>query len=777
MPLTTSRGGAASAVDGGVSAVAARFGPWSRRLPRLTAVLVTALACVATLMLGALLSATALGSETPFGAGLPASPRAVLSERALAAGQPVGSAGPLARVVLPTVVTGSATAITQVTATLNGTVNPNGGDVTECRFIYYGGDVEGEAPCSSLPGSGDEPRAVSAPIEGLEPDTEFGFELIASYGGEGTTGYGGEQSFTTRPIEAPTVVTGAASAVTQSSATVHATVNPNDGEVTDCYFEYGTTTNYTVGVECTLEPGSGTTPVSVSASLTVDLAPNTTYHYRIVARNAIGTSYGGDRTFKTPPDPPTVVTEAASAVTQTEATLNGTVNPNGGEVKTCRFEYGTSVSYGSSVSCAKLPGAGEKAVAVSATLMGLSADTTYHYRVVAVNGSGEGIGADQTFKTPPNPPTVVTGAASGVTPTGATLNGTVNPNGGEVTSCRFEWGTSVSYGSSMSCSPEPGSVLTPVAVSAASMGLSANTTYHFRVIAVNASGESHGADQTFKTPPNRPTVVTGAASGVTQSGATLNGTVNPNGGEVTSCRFEWGTSVSYGSSVSCAKLPGAGEKPVAVSAALTGLSADTTYHYRVVAVNGSGEGVGADQTFKMLASPVVDLVLPTTTSNQVGTNFSETATVTEGGVPLSGVPVKFTVTGANPQTGTVTTNEAGQATFAYTGGHAGTDHIVASFVDKAGTTEVSNEVTKTWIEPEPGGGTTGGGTTGGGTTGGGTTGGGTTGGGTAGSGGATGGGTTGGGGAKGGVLSFKELSPHVRSPWARRLKRRAAWCS
>jgi hypothetical protein len=59
------------------------------------------------------------------------------------------------------------------------------------------------------------------------------------------------------------------------------------------------------------------------------------------------------------------------------------------------------------------------------------------------------------------------------------------------------------------------------------------------------------------------------------------------------------------------------------------------------------------------------------------------------------VSVTFTVTGANPQVGSSTTNETGQATFTYTGNNAGTDHIVASFVDKSGKAVVSNEVTRT----------------------------------------------------------------------------------
>jgi virginiamycin B lyase len=78
------------------------------------------------------------------------------------------------------------------------------------------------------------------------------------------------------------------------------------------------------------------------------------------------------------------------------------------------------------------------------------------------------------------------------------------------------------------------------------------------------------------------------------------------------------------------------------------------------------------------------------------------ASVTEAGLQPTGVPLTFTVTGANAQAGSSTTRE-GQAAFSYTGNNAGTDHIVASFVDKLGRTFTSNAVTQTWTaSPPPG---------------------------------------------------------------------------
>jgi Bacterial Ig-like domain (group 1) len=115
----------------------------------------------------------------------------------------------------------------------------------------------------------------------------------------------------------------------------------------------------------------------------------------------------------------------------------------------------------------------------------------------------------------------------------------------------------------------------------------------------------------------------------------------------------------------------------------------------VTSFSGGGQVLGLAIVGEITAQPKVELV-PPPTANQVGSPYTFTAQVTEAGVPQNGIPVTFTVTGANPRTGAGTTNEAGVASFTYTGEHAGTDRILASFVDRFGRTDTSNEVTKIW---------------------------------------------------------------------------------
>jgi phospholipase C len=239
-------------------------------------------------------------------------------------------------------------------------------------------------------------------------------------------------------------------------------------------------------------------------------------------------------------------------------------------------------------------------------------------------------------------PVVTLGEASEVASASALLGGTVNPEGVAVSECSFEYGTTMTYGASVPCSPAPGSGTSPVTVSASVGGLEAGVTYHYRLMAKSAGGTSRTGDGTFTTvsrAPSAPTVASSPASGVSQAAATLNASVNPNGTNVGDCHFEYGTGTGYGASVPCSSSPGAGQAPVAVAAAVGSLSANTTYHFRLVATNGGGTSASLDETFTTLPPPpTVEKVSPDAGLNGGGTsvivtgsNMSQTTEVKFGG--------------------------------------------------------------------------------------------------------------------------------------------------
>lgn len=103
-----------------------------------------------------------------------------------------------------------------------------------------------------------------------------------------------------------------------------------------------------------------------------------------------------------------------------------------------------------------------------------------------------------------------------------------------------------------------------------------------------------------------PGVSSGGASAVTPQTATLNGKVNPRGAP-TAYYFQFGTTASYGRRTASGDA-GAGSSTRAVSAALSGLKPNTTYHFRLVAFNPSGTSRGADRRFKTPQVPTTSSI-------------------------------------------------------------------------------------------------------------------------------------------------------------------------
>lgn len=381
---------------------------------------------------------------------------------------------------------------------------------------------------------------------------------------------------------APAAVTGPTTSVGSSTATVTGTVDPG-GQSTTWYVEYGTGTSYGSKTP-SVDAGSGSTALDVSADLD-GLKAGTTYHYRVVAVNGAGTSRGDDAVFTTlvPPD---ATTGTASGITATSATLNGTVDPNGRDTS-FYFEFGTTTSYGTKTSTHGA-GSATSPQAESAGIGGLQAGRTYHFRIVATSDAGTATGKDSTFTTSAAP-AVATGEATSVAPTTATLNGTVSPNGLSTT-WWFEYGLSTGYGSRTS-SQNAGSGTSARAVAAAVKSLRIATTYHYRLVAQNASGKTVGDDRTFTT-VGPPVAQTGAAQGVGPDTGVLTGSLDTHG-RSTTWWFDYGTTTGYGKSTP-ARSAGSKAGVQSIGATLTGLTPGTTYHFRLVAKSDAGTTYGAD---------------------------------------------------------------------------------------------------------------------------------------------------------------------------------------
>ncbi len=291
----------------------------------------------------------------------------------------------------PYVTTVQASSVGRTTATLTGHLAEGGrGPITGCHFEYGTNESYESGPVPCVPGGpyGSE-STVTAELSGLEPETTYHYRLVAS--NSAGTGEGADKTIT--PHFVLEALTGPATSLTNTSANLTGSYT-GDGHDTKYHFEYGSTEAYG---EITPEQdgGAGVGPQTALAPVT-GLQPGATYHYRLVATNSFGTTYGQDRTLETF-DRPEIESVSTSSVTATSAELHATINPRGSDTK-YYFEYGTTLSYGLSA-----PGTPEDIGStagnqrVSVTLTDLQAGSTYHFRAVAENGFGRTVSEDQDF--------------------------------------------------------------------------------------------------------------------------------------------------------------------------------------------------------------------------------------------------------------------------------------------------------------------------------------------------------------------------------------------
>jgi len=205
-------------------------------------------------------------------------------------------------------------------------------------------------------------------------------------------------SYTFSTTMAPTVASAGASPVTLTGATLNGNVNPN-GLATSAWFEWGTSST-SLGTTTVLQSvGSGSATVNISQAIS-GLTTGVTYYYRAAASSSAGTLRGFVLSFTagTLVSPPAATTAAASAVGDTSATLNGTVNPNS-QATNAWFEWGASSTSLSNTTAQQSVGFGSANVNVSQPITGLTPGATYYYRVAASSAAGTARGDVLSFTT------------------------------------------------------------------------------------------------------------------------------------------------------------------------------------------------------------------------------------------------------------------------------------------------------------------------------------------------------------------------------------------
>ncbi len=495
---------------------------------------------------------------------------------------------------LSTVTVGSVSDLTMTSASLSGEVISDGGETVTIRGFCWG-TSENPTIVSSIDTTvnGSGIGTFSGNLKGLSPGTSY-YARAYAVNAKGISYSGSDIALTTHNI--PAVTTDPLSDITNNSAKSGGNVTDEGGvPVTSRGVCWSTSHNPTADLVTKTTDGSGE---GIFISDITGLNPGTTYYVRAYATNQYGTGYGNEVSNSTT-QPPTVSTNDATQPGSTTFTLNGLVNANGLSTSVS-FEYGETVLYGNIVSATPENVTGNTDTQVSADLTGLNQGTTYHFRVTASNQGGTSNGNDKTFTTYQEP-SATTLDASAVTNTTATLNGSVNANNYS-TVVTFEYGLTTSYGSTADAIQSPVTGNLSIPVSSGITGLSPGTTYYFRIKAVNVGGTVYSTGLSFKT-NEAPEANTGSASSVTQNSAILNASVNAHDLS-TIVTFEYGSTTGYGLSVTASQSPVAGSSDTPVSAAISGLNASSTYHFRVKAESAGGTVYGNDAMFITTAAPM-----------------------------------------------------------------------------------------------------------------------------------------------------------------------------
>ena len=338
--------------------------------------------------------------------------------------------------------------------------------------------------------------------------------------------------------------------------------------------------------------------------------------------------------------PPTITIDAASQVTGISAIIGWTVNPNGLSTSVV-LRWGTTTAYeqGSSY---LLSAPVDLTLTQSNLLTGLTANTTYHYQLVATNSAGATLSPDMTFTTAAEipVPVVTINPATDVTAYSATITGSVNPKGIQ-TPVLIQWGTTVGYGASKWLGTVPAQNA-PAPVNTTLTNLIPNTTYHCQFAASNVFNlGAVSADISFTTlegPPPPPTAVTGPATDITGTSATIYGDLNPNGLDTT-FYFHWGTNTAFGNTTPSSWVPAQNTPINGIARSLTGLSPGTTYHYELVAINDAGAFFGGDKSFTTLSAISIQ------GQTFIYSTNNGTVTITEYDGPGGAVTIPSTIAG------------------------------------------------------------------------------------------------------------------------------------
>lgn len=314
-----------------------------------------------------------------------------------------------------------------------------------------------------------------------------------------------------------------------------------------------------------------------------------------------------------PATPPTVTNLPATDIEPSSATLPGEVTDTGGATPSVTIYWGDNDAGTTTGNWDKSANLGNQAGPFSTSITGLSPSTTYFFRAFATNEAGsDWANSTSSFTTqaPPNPPSVVNSAATGVGFVEADLNGNVTSTGGEAPEVIIYYGdndggtTPGNWDEGVNLGAQTGTFTTDL------FGLSDDTTYYFRAFAQN-SGGSAWAPSTASFVTNAfslPAVETSPATGITGTAAGVGGSVTDTGNDPPNITLFWGTNDGGTNALNWGNQIDLGEQGASFSTVLSGLNPLTTYYFRAFAENDAGSA-WANTTESLTTLEVSELLI------------------------------------------------------------------------------------------------------------------------------------------------------------------------
>jgi len=563
-------------------------------------------------------------------------------------------------VAAPTVITNAATSITSAGATLNGSINAKNASTT-VTFEYglttsYGTIVTAD----QSPVTGGTATPVSKTITGLTAGTTYHYKVNGVNVG-GTTN-GTDLTFTTvatAPTEsfydqitlpfaptddvdmssstlAPSMYLASASTVKSYPSKGYKVTLPKSGTITLSASSNEIATNEFAFLVSTSYDASSSSKKYMAAGngTTTTLTPGA-YYIVLFTDNKYG-KFRVNITFKALPNITSISPANGPIAGGTSVVITG-----------INFTGTTAVKFGTTAATSYTVNSDTQIIATAPTGTG-----TVDVRVTTADGTSATSSADRfTYVAAPT--------ITAISPTSGSTAGSTSV---VITGTNLTAATAVKFGSANATNFTVNSATQITATAPArSPGV-------VDITVTTAGGTSATSTSDQFTYVSAPTVTTNAATSISSTGATLNGSVNANNAS-TAVTFEYGLTTSYGTSVAAAQSPVTGTSATAVSSAITGLTPNTTYHYRVVGVNAEGTTNGADQSFTVQSTPQTISFGALDTKTYGDSPYDLTATSTSGlavsyssdnttVATVSGTAVTIVGTG----TANITASQVGNAT-------------------------------------------------------------------------------------------------------------------